>query len=141
MGNFDKYKRQWEYFEKVEILSVTPIAGWGVCIGEVKKLFKFYFCEIESWCNKGDTYTLDAWLDFTAEAPIYFFSTWDAAKTFAETTSNRYPLERRLWWLRFQPQYWFITIFNAQLEIISYLSDKERIMYLQSLTQSEYMGV
>lgn len=141
MGHFDKYKRQWEYEERVEILSLTPIGGWGVGIGEVKKLFKFYFCEVEDWLKSSEVYKLDWFLDYTSECPIYFFMTWDSAKKFAETKSNRYPLERRLWWLRFQKDYWFSTIFNTQLEMIKYLSDRERIDYLQSQTNDKYLGV
>lgn len=141
MGYMEKYKRKWEYFERVEIISITPIDGWGVGIGEVKKMFKFYFCEVEDWFKKGDIAPLDWFLDYCAELPVYFFATWDAAQKFAHVTTNRYPIERRLYWLRFQQQYWFQTIFNAQLEMIRYLSDTERFEYIKQSTSDKYLGV
>lgn len=133
LPDISNYRRHWIYEEKVEILEVLTIGGWGVGRGEVRNLFAFAFCEVEAWHNQGDVYSLDAFMDFAAEAPIYYFTCYQNAEQFAKTKSNRYPIERRLWWLRYQEEYWFATIFNYYVDTIRYLSSTERAEYLAQL--------
>lgn len=127
------YRRNWIYDEKVEIKDVMAIAGWGVGKAVLKNAFNFAFCEVENWHNRGDIYTLDAFMDVAAEVPVYYFKCYDDAIQFAKTKSNRYPLERRIWWLRFQPDYWFATIYTYYMDTLRYLSSAERFEYLQQL--------
>ena len=129
------YRRIWHLEELVMVHSVTPIAGWGVGKASVNKLYDFYFCEIENWFQSDTTYKLDEFMDMAAEVPVYFFLTWDSAEHHAKTVSNRYPVERRLWWLRFQSQYWFATIHTYMIDTIRYLSSDERIDYLSRYNQ------
>lgn len=133
-ANYKSPKTDWEYNERVRILSLTPISGWGVFCGEVVNLFKFYGCEVENWIEANQNYNLGDFLDYAAEIPVYFFATWDEAKSFAERTSNRYPIDRRLYWLRFQSEYWFSSVFVRYLDIIRYLTSEERLNELRKLS-------
>ena len=132
-GNISNYRQLWIYNEIVTIGDITPIAGWGVGRARVEKLFPFYFCEVENWIEKNKQYPLDLFIDIAAEVPVYFFPTWDDAEQFAKTKSNRYPIERRLYWLRFQQQYWFATILNYYMDTMRYLTSDERFRYIESL--------
>lgn len=132
------YRHVWAFAERVRILSVTPIGGWGVGKAEVINFFPFYFCEIEDWHKAGLVCYLDEFMDVAAEVPVYYFLTWNEAEQFAKTKSNRYPLDRRIWWLRFQPQYWFATIITYMLDQVKYLSSKEREEYIRSLVKYNF---
>jgi len=131
-GEVRGYRQMWIYNEVVTVEDITPIGGWGLGKAKVEHLFSFYFCEVEMWIEKNKQYPLDLFIDLAAELPVYFFVSWDAAEKFAKTKSNRYPIERRLWWLRFQPEYWFATVMNYFYDTIRYLSDDERITYINS---------
>lgn len=127
------YSRYHTFNEKVVIGDITPIGGWGVGRARIEHLFPFYFCEIELWHQAWTECPLEEFMDVAAEVPVYYFLSWDSAVQFAKTKSNRYPIERRMWWLRFQDQYWFSTILMGMLDTIRYLSSEERIQYLDNL--------
>lgn len=131
VAEINHYKNLWYYEETVEVTSLRAIDGWGVGTAVVRNLFEFAFCEIEDWHKLGDVYKLDLFMDIAAEIPVYYFLNVDTAVQFAHNTSNRYPLERRMHWLRFQSEYWFATIFTYYADTIRYLSSTERMEYIR----------
>lgn len=130
MIEMSNFKHVWTHAEKVVVKSITPLGGWGVGSAMVVNLFDFYFVEREGWF-KAATYTLDDFMDEAAIVPVYFFKVWDDAVLFAKTKSNRYTIGSMLWWLRFQDEFWFSTIFTEMMDTINYLNSNERYMDLR----------
>lgn len=135
MIDLSNYKHKYTAFERVIVKSITPLGGWGVGMAEVVNLFPFYFVERESWFVANKVYNLDEFMDMTSVVPVYFFTTWDAAIRFAKTKSNRYTLGQMDWWLRFQEEYWFATIFIAMMDTVNYLKSNERYLSLKGMVK------
>lgn len=68
--------------------------------------------------------------DYTAELPLFFFKSLYEALQYTERNTNRYPIDRQQYWLRFHDNLWFSTVAIEYLDYLKYIKSE---LYLNNL--------
>lgn len=97
------------------------VAGWGIINCSIDGIYDVWCVENYLFIEEQQKYDYDLFVDVVSEMPVYFFITFDQALAFAKRVSNRYPIDRMMYWLRFQPEYWFSTVCINYIDYLKYI--------------------
>lgn len=97
------------YKSIITVSRPAKVAGWGIYRLLVDCRFVVWCCMTHNFIDGLKTYDFGLITDLLSEVPCYCFPSYEQAEQFCKTKSNRYPIDRQLYWLRFRPDYWFST--------------------------------
>lgn len=118
------------YKSYVKIEKMYHLHGWGICHIMIDSLFGMYMVESHLFFQENTSVPYDEFVDLSSNVPVYFFADAETAKDFCKVTSNRMPVDRQEYWLRFRSDMWFSTIANAYIDYLNYVKSYE---YRESL--------
>lgn len=96
-------------------------SGWGILKCSIDDVYVLWLAQNDDIIKEKTKYNYDDFVDTVSEFPIYFFISFDACNEFCKSKSNRYPYDRMMFWLRFQPEYWFGTVASRYIDYVEWL--------------------
>lgn len=119
------YKLPYKSF--ITVYAPIMESGWGIYKCLVDCRFSIYVCMTHNFIDGQKSYDFGLLCDLLCEVPCYCFCTLEQAMKFCKTKSNRYPIDRQLYWLRFRPDYWFSTVINGYFTVEQWKNGEIRI--------------